>query len=1741
MKRMIARLLVFTLLFAIVQPVFFQEKVNASGLTDMFKVEADKFVDAYGAYPEGLDYQGAPNTLIVGYARDAGGDYGAANAALRFDLSDVKSERKIESVSLKIYVHKVETTGGDAPFIDLWGSFDDSWNDDYSTVLPSHHERIITNEMLPSNFTGWKSFDVTSFVKSQIPDKKATFVLRGRQTAPPVPVLYQPQIVFYDKRNLSYASQLEITYAPNTPPTDILLSTNSIPENNQIGAVVGTLSAVDPDQGETFTFSISDALSPFTIEGNQLKAKQTFDFETQATYSVPITATDSASNTLTKSVTIQVTDVNEPPTTATVTINGGAAVTNSANATLTMTHDDPDAAKPEYRLTNVEGGPWSEWKSFETPVAWSLQAGEGTKTVFMELRDGTGTVLQAQDSIVLDTTPPAGTIEINNGNAATSSEKVELTIQGSDANGPVELMLSNDNSFTGSWIPVPVNNKLEWNLASGDGPKTVYAKFRDGAGNQFTTSDTIVLDKTPPVVTGVANGSFYTADVTPVFDDGTATLNGAPFASGTKVSVEGKYTLIVTDTAGNTTTVTFTLDKTAPTGTLVINNGATHTNNQDVTLQIDATDVSSKVKMKLSNDNITWSAPEDVATTKAWKLTNGDGQKTVYLQLIDEAGNTHDLQALITLDTVAPVVTGVEINKLYNQSVTISFNEGKATLNGKLIADGEIVNEDGAYTLIVTDEAGNTTTLPFSIDQTKPSGSLKINGDANYTNTLATSLQIAVTDFSNDLQMRFSHDTSDPANWTSWEALTPTKAWTLSTGDGTKSVYMEVKDKAGNIASFTDQITLDMINPAGAFEINQGQSYTNTSKVTLSVESADAHGVEIRLSNDNLTWSDWKTAPTKGDVPWELSGGDGTKTVYLELRDPAGNQLALQQQITLDSAGPVVTGVTQDGVYASDVTITFSEGTALLNGNPFTSGSVVTVEGSYELVVTDEAQNRTTIRFMLDKTPPTGTLSIDNGAAFAKTDDVTLHLTSPGNTDDIEMLVSNADDNSGTWERFAESKAWKLADGSTNGTKTVYVKLRDKAGNVTKLSDTIELDVVPPTGSITINNGDNYTKSRDVTLAITANDSTSDVQIRFANGDNDWSDWEAATATKAWQLKSGDGTKTVEMQITDRAGHITTVSDTIELDADAPVVTGVEDKGIYKDDVTITFNEGTATLNSAPFASGDQVTSEGKHELRVVDASGHETKITFTLDKTAPTGTFVINNDDRLTYSTSVKLHVTATDNLGEVEMRISNDQGKWSSWEKVTGTVPWNLTYGNGMKKVLIQLRDQAGNTVELDDSIELYVPNVPNPPIGEPVTGVELEEEELTLRVGDTESLHATVKPANATNKRVKWESSDSEIVEVDEEGKIKAVAPGTATITVTTVDGNKTDSVEVTVKEIGEPVTGVELEEEELTLRVGDTESLRATVKPANATNKRVKWESSDSEIVEVDEEGKIKAVAPGTATIIVTTVDGNKTDSVEVIVKEIATFQLETNEPSFWIKPRVTTTLRLYKVEGKKRKDITRDKNVEYDTENGLVTVKQGRITAGKEEGEDIVTARYMGEELEIPVTVSKKTIRSLTTSFKDLVLEIDEEKQLTLTAVFSDKNTEEVTEKATWSSSDEEVVEVTKEGKVTALAEGKAVITAKYGGKKVTNRVLVVEEKKVKDLRVSRSSLRLKADNTGEIVLYAVYENRYEEIVTKDAEWTVEDPEIATVENGVVTALESGKTTITVEYGGETITINITVW
>lgn len=162
--------------------------------------------------------------------------------------------------------------------------------------------------------------------------------------------------------------------------------------------------------------------------------------------------------------------------------------------------------------------------------------------------------------------------------------------------------------------------------------------------------------------------------------------------------------------------------------------------------------------------------------------------------------------------------------------------------------------------------------------------------------------------------------------------------------------------------------------------------------------------------------------------------------------------------------------------------------------------------------------------------------------------------------------------------------------------------------------------------------------------------------------------------------------------------------------------------------------------------------------------------------------------------------------------------------------------------------------------------------------VTDITLNKTEGTLAVGDTETLVATIAPAGATNKMVEWSSSDESVATVDENGKVTAVKAGTATITAKALDGDKTATFTLTVKEAA---TSVTLNKTAIELSVGASETLTATIAPSGADD-AVEWTTSDETVATVDENGKVTAVKAGTATITVTTKNG-KTATCTVTVK------------------------------------------------------------------------------------------------------------------------------------------------------------------------------------------------------------------------------------------------------------------
>ena len=165
-------------------------------------------------------------------------------------------------------------------------------------------------------------------------------------------------------------------------------------------------------------------------------------------------------------------------------------------------------------------------------------------------------------------------------------------------------------------------------------------------------------------------------------------------------------------------------------------------------------------------------------------------------------------------------------------------------------------------------------------------------------------------------------------------------------------------------------------------------------------------------------------------------------------------------------------------------------------------------------------------------------------------------------------------------------------------------------------------------------------------------------------------------------------------------------------------------------------------------------------------------------------------------------------------------------------------------------------------------------------PVTGVTLDASKKELIEGESFTLTATVAPDNASNKSVSWSSSAAGVASVDQNGKVTAVKAGKATITVTTKDGGKTATCQVSVIA---KVASVNLNKDKITLTEGQSETLTATVLPENANDKSVSWSSSATDIASVDQNGKVTAVKAGTATITVTTKDGGKTATCQVMVQ------------------------------------------------------------------------------------------------------------------------------------------------------------------------------------------------------------------------------------------------------------------
>ena len=244
--------------------------------------------------------------------------------------------------------------------------------------------------------------------------------------------------------------------------------------------------------------------------------------------------------------------------------------------------------------------------------------------------------------------------------------------------------------------------------------------------------------------------------------------------------------------------------------------------------------------------------------------------------------------------------------------------------------------------------------------------------------------------------------------------------------------------------------------------------------------------------------------------------------------------------------------------------------------------------------------------------------------------------------------------------------------------------------------------------------------------------------------------------------------------------------------------------------------------------------------------------------------------------SSKVKLNKTKitllTGKAYQLKVKGTTSKVKWSSSKKSVATV----------KNGKVTAKKAGKTTITAKVGKKKLTCKVT---VNQAVTSIKLNKTSLKLETGKSYTLKATVGPNKAKNKKVTWKTSNSKVAIVDAKGKVSTRTAGTAVITCEAKDGSgkyasckivvigkATGGTTVTVKEADVKVTKISLNQTSLNLTVGESETLKATISPSNATNKTITWKSSDKKIATVDNSGNVKAIASGTASIEAQTSNG-----------------------------------------------------------------------------------------------------------------------------------------------------------------------------------------------------------------------------------------------------------------------------
>lgn len=951
-------------------------------------------------------------------------------------------------------------------------------------------------------------------------------------------------------------------------------------------------------------------------------------------------------------------------------------------------------------------------------------------------------------------------------------------------------------------------------------------------------------------------------------------------------------------------------------------------------------------------------------------------------------------------DSKNPNVVSLKDNKDGSCTVT-ALAAGTATITAYSYAmQGKV---KGTFTVTVTDSGthvelrdsstGKAIANPITFDATKGQAT------QTYSYVFLSSSGTETTLSSNDLEVTVANSAV--------ATVTPnTSAKTIAIKSlkyGTTTVTIAPKGKSENAVSYTISVpsNIKTINSVDSITGNVGTTQTvfKSAVNSFGVKSTDATPAKIKAISGNTV----KFTSTNANV----ASIDANGTVSLKAKGSATVKMS---------------------VYAS------------------ASATTPLLEKSVNVTV---------------KQPVTGvSITSANGSNTVNAGD-TLQLTA-------KVSPSNASDTSVTWSSnstgIAQVSTTGLVTGVAAGTAVITAKANDGSNKSATFTVTVTKKVIKVTkislSASTLLTKVGYTKKITATVTPT-------------NADNREVTWSSSAPTVASVDQSGNitaksvGNATITVTAKDGSG----VTATCWVN-----VTDIKVTGITLNKTTLNIKTGATEQLTAKVqptdATNSKVTwSSNEPTVAEVDQTGMITAkkegsavITVTAqDGSGKTATCQVNVTDikvsGITLSAStLAMQTEDVKQLSVTNIIPANATNKALKWESKNTWVAivdesGNVTAKNpGEATITVTAADNGGAQATCKVTVtERTVPVIK-------VTQIQLSQTRASLIEGKELQLTATVLPTDATNQSLTWSSSVEGVATVDPTGKVTAIKAGTTVITATAKDDSGISAsctVQVTVPTV--KVTGITLNKTTASVVKGKTVALTATVTPDTATDKTIKWTTSNKNVATVSTDGVVTAVAAGTATITATAADDSGVKAtckitVTNLVIKVTRVTLNKTTASVVKGKTLTLTATVTPTNATNKKVTWKSSNTKIATvdSNGKVTAKAAgtaTITCTAADGS--------GKSAACKITVKNPPVKVTKLKINKTSVDLLKGKTVQLKVTVTPSN---ATNKAvTWTSSNKRIATVTSNGLVKAVGTGTVTITAKAkdgSGKKVTCKINV---------------------------------------------------------------------------------------